>query len=858
MDTRSKSFKESKALKIACVILSFVFAFGSVSCGLIAAAQFFVAGKLDINAVKGMSYSECGYLGSCFNDAVMCADGIYDETVSLEKAKTEYEKNKGKIIADITDTYLNEKAKIIREELLYAVWAWKEGHTNADEEGMNNYEVQTEMTETAQEATTAFPTAAEVEVPSGAPQSIRQAAQAINTAKGRELLKYAYLVRGEAFYEKSFHCPMKITEGYEDEIYIDNYSLDEQTAAEEIKRMCENSAEYLFSDEWALHYYEYHLNSKRDIKYYVVYGKKIWTNFNDKELKTIVGAENISEALKKQGIKRFFCVTDGAISQLGLDAFADGNYAQSVDYINGEVKFSRGETLIIYLPADVKTAAEAFVDSVDNFIHLDKYIIAFALLSIAAVALTVLLTACCGHRAGAEECVTARIDKLPGDVHFILSAALTAAFLALAVLAGAFYLDIPESDSFGDVLNYTRFSPLALGTVSASAGIACLLFEEWLTSVARTKKAGKAYFGNFAGIRLIKLCARKIRKAARRFIDLLSYRPAHFGKNMLIVFALWVAANLALGLIVCAAFSTNNDIIALLVIILLALGDGFTAYKGMDYIRKLDGIISSAAEGKVPDVTGFPESLRALGTSLSITDEKLSAAVNTALKEERMKTELITNVSHDLKTPLTSIINYVDLLSRCNMDDEIAQGYISVLDERSKRLKSLIEDLVEASKASSGAVELNPENIDFTELVRQIIGEMNGDFEEAQLEVKLSADSAVPVFADGRRTCRIIENLLVNAVKYSAPFSRVYISVSHDGAFGVFSVKNISKAELNISADELTERFVRGDTSRTDGGNGLGLSIARDLAVVQGGTLAISIDGDLFKAEVRLPTSKTK
>ena len=222
-----------------------------------------------------------------------------------------------------------------------------------------------------------------------------------------------------------------------------------------------------------------------------------------------------------------------------------------------------------------------------------------------------------------------------------------------------------------------------------------------------------------------------------------------------------------------------------------------------------------------------------------------------------MRAELITNVSHDLKTPLTSIINYTDLLSRCDIEDETAKGYIEVLSERSGRLKVLIEDLVEASKASSGAINLNIEPLDLSELAKQTAGEMQENFDRAQLEIKqVFPESPVIIKADGLRTCRILENLMGNAAKYSAANSRVYITVSSDGENGVFEIKNISRNELNISADELTERFVRGDSSRTDGGNGLGLSIARDLAVLQGGSLGIEIDGDLFKATVKLPLGK--
>jgi signal transduction histidine kinase len=223
-------------------------------------------------------------------------------------------------------------------------------------------------------------------------------------------------------------------------------------------------------------------------------------------------------------------------------------------------------------------------------------------------------------------------------------------------------------------------------------------------------------------------------------------------------------------------------------------------------------------------------------------------------KGERMKTDLITNVSHDLKTPLTSIVNYVDLLKKEELDNQRACEYINILEEKSDRLKLLIEDLVEASKASSGNLAVNHEKVDLQELITQACGEFQEKVTQAELELHVnSQEESISIKADGRHMWRIAENLLSNVIKYSMPHSRVYIDMGSDIAYGSFTIKNISAFPLNISPEQLTERFVRGDQARSTEGSGLGLSIAQSLTVLQGGKFQIQIDGDLFKVSVSLP-----
>lgn len=231
--------------------------------------------------------------------------------------------------------------------------------------------------------------------------------------------------------------------------------------------------------------------------------------------------------------------------------------------------------------------------------------------------------------------------------------------------------------------------------------------------------------------------------------------------------------------------------------------------------------------------------------------EGMKAAVQEQMKSERLKADLITNVSHDIKTPLTSIINYVDLLKREQIPGERAQEYLKVLDQKSQRLKNLTEDLVEASKASSGNVKLEMTTLDIVEMIWQTNGEFEEKFATRSLElVSTLPESSILIEADGRHLWRVLENVYNNAFKYAMEHTRVYTDLELKDDKVYFTIKNISANPLNVQGDELTERFVRGDVSRTTEGSGLGLSIAQSLTKLQGGTFEILIDGDLFKVRV--------
>ena len=235
----------------------------------------------------------------------------------------------------------------------------------------------------------------------------------------------------------------------------------------------------------------------------------------------------------------------------------------------------------------------------------------------------------------------------------------------------------------------------------------------------------------------------------------------------------------------------------------------------------------------------------------------MNTAVENRMKSERLKTELLTNVSHDIKTPLTSIINYVDLLRSCDLQDEKAREYVDVLDRQSKRLKKLLKDLLEASKASTGNIRAELAPTDAGELLRQAAGEYEERLTAAGITpIVTIPDGPATVLADGRLLWRIFDNMLNNIVKYSLSGTRAYLALTPcaDGWQATF--KNISREPLGIAPDELMERFVRGDASRTTEGNGLGLSIARSLAECMHAGFEIGIDGDLFRASVTLPGVK--
>lgn len=283
----------------------------------------------------------------------------------------------------------------------------------------------------------------------------------------------------------------------------------------------------------------------------------------------------------------------------------------------------------------------------------------------------------------------------------------------------------------------------------------------------------------------------------------------------------------------------------------------FLSWRSAVEQQKISKALHSMSDGDTSykiDLSGFSGKELVLAENINNISTGLETALTEQVKSERLKADLITNVSHDIKTPLTSIISYVDLIKREQIQDEKVQRYLDVLDQKSQRLKTLTEDLVEASKASSGNLKLEIARIDFIELLQQTNGEFEEKFAMRHLELVTNfPDQSILIEADGRRLWRVLENLYNNAFKYAMEYSRVYIDIEVKNNWVYFTVKNVSEHPLNIRADELTERFVRGDVARTTEGSGLGLSIAKSLTELQSGKFELYIDGDLFKAQVGFP-----
>lgn len=328
--------------------------------------------------------------------------------------------------------------------------------------------------------------------------------------------------------------------------------------------------------------------------------------------------------------------------------------------------------------------------------------------------------------------------------------------------------------------------------------------------------------------------------------------------STLLPYNLFLFTNL-LGLV---AANRMSDRLAVTVVILtaLVLFDGVVGVllfkRSAEQNEIVDGI-QRIRDGEVEfklDTDSLHGANKELADAVNNIGEGILKAVRTSMKDEQMKTDLITNVSHDIKTPLTSIINYVDLLKRLKIEEEPAKGYIDILDGKAQRLKQLTDDLVEASKISSGNIELNREKLNLAELINQSLGEFSEKLEELKLQA-IFEDGGEPayIYADSRRMWRVMENLFNNICKYAMEGTRVYIDLElADGKISV-SFKNISKQQMNIRPDELTERFIRGDSSRSTEGSGLGLSIAKSLVQAQGGSFEIFLDGDLFKVVMEFP-----
>lgn len=495
--------------------------------------------------------------------------------------------------------------------------------------------------------------------------------------------------------------------------------------------------------------------------------------------------------------------------------------------------------------------------------NVEKSIAETVIYGVLALIFFIITMCLAGHKNGQEQLTP--IDKLPYDIHLAVSGGLVTLciigfFVYISNYFDYLYLYDPGMHFKTPIgLLKKPYYPLIPNALTV---LAYLFTAEFFTSLARGIKAKTNIFKNtfiyiFCAF-IVKMVV-KFFKALKKFIKGIVYKPKHFDRKTTAAIVLYTLFNIISVLFVILSYNVGIGTIAFLGTI-YALGvlalDGYIIYLVMKYLKSLDNIITAVENGEPTsdNAENLPNSLKILANSYDIANANLQSAIVKAVKDERTKAELITNVSHDLKTPLTSVINYIDLLQKCNIEDETAREYMGVIAEKSGKLKRLIEDLIEASKISSGNVTINKTKLNLNELAAQAIVEEAAEFEKRDLQLIFEEPANKHIaFADGTKIYRVLENLLSNAKKYSAPGSRIYSRLYSGTDCEYFEIKNISKEQLNISAQELTERFVRGDKSRNEDGNGLGLSIATELCRLNGGELILSIDGDLFKATVKIP-----
>lgn len=439
-------------------------------------------------------------------------------------------------------------------------------------------------------------------------------------------------------------------------------------------------------------------------------------------------------------------------------------------------------------------------------------------------------------------------DKLPTELFVVFGVFV---FVLLGVALDNFFL---EGSWLSDL--YSQYQKNGVILFVAGMVLICSLCGSFFYySLVRRLKAHMLWRGSFL----------------KRGMSLLKKGWNYIQNNRSLVVRVWIPYLVFVGLnllVMLMVAAMGGSMVLILGIVFLDALAGLVVYRNAKARENIMQVIYRICNGdlqaKVDEQFLNGDNL-VLARAVNRIGDSVRSAVETSMKDERLKADLITNVSHDLKTPLTSIINYVDLIKREQVEEPKIREYIEVLDTKSQRLKQLTEDLLEASKISSGNIVLHMEKINLVELIHQMLGEFSEKFEQKGLiPVTNGPSQAVSVIADGRRIYRVMENLFHNIFKYALEGTRIYIDFGYlenpvlmkDGSqqAGIFlSIKNISAMELNVAPEELTERFIRGDESRTTEGSGLGLSIAKNLTEAMNGTFTLSIDGDLFKVYLVFP-----
>lgn len=541
----------------------------------------------------------------------------------------------------------------------------------------------------------------------------------------------------------------------------------------------------------------------------------------------------------------YFTVQDGETGETLINTYENQKYIGKAVFKNMSVYRtveSPGEVYVEEYMGNVDItvyAAENYPLSYSNLLYLKltdflyplRYSIIFiGLLALLLFVLTMVFIYAAAGRQADGSIKLSFFDKIPFDL-------ITVCIMVIGMLNIA----IVENLYAG-----AEFQLIALSAMFSFDYFIALLYT---VSFAVRIKAG-TFVKNNVIYKLLRILLRSLKKILG-FLGFVFKNLSLVKKIALIcvavlIFDFFVAAVcLSAGATALLAFLAGLNAVAIAVLII------FTAVQLQRIKNGGEKIAEGDIDYKIDTSYMFPE-FREFCGSLSNISAGMQNAVDEKMKSERMRTELITNVSHDIKTPLTSIINYVDLIKKEQPEDEKIKEYVAVLDRQSSRLKKLIEDLVEASKASSGSLKVELSECDAGVLLSQTVGEFDERLKKAELTPVLTVpDMPVKIMADGRHLWRVLENLTGNVCKYSLPGTRVYMDLTVRDKKAVITFKNISKYPLNISGDELMERFVRGDTSRNTEGSGLGLSIARSLTELQGGDMKIDIDGDLFKATLK-------
>ena len=442
---------------------------------------------------------------------------------------------------------------------------------------------------------------------------------------------------------------------------------------------------------------------------------------------------------------------------------------------------------------------------------------------ITALACFVFLICSAAHRSGTEDCVLLRQDKMPYDLYLPSAILLGTGLCAMLVECVAYELNTVKA-------------------VAAALIMACLagVFMALCMTTAARIKTGTL----FKNTLIYRLCT-GVGMGASSMLSSISGAWR---------FSLAFAGYLLVNAVLSYRFFTRGGFLAFLLLLAINGGALYLLLNMIRQMRTLSAAGQAMANGDLSycvDTSDMKREFREHGENLNSIGRGMAIAVNERMKSERFKTELITNVSHDLKTPLTSIVTYIDLLQKEDIQDEKAKEYIDTIARQSKKLKKLTEDLIDASKASSGALNVNMERVNISELLRQSSAEYGERMEAVNITPVVNMpEEDIYVRADGRLLWRVVENLLQNICKHGMPGTRAYLEARTENGRAVVSFKNISQQQLNIPVEELLERFVQGDESRSRGGSGLGLSIAESLTELMKGKLKLSLDGDLFKVEL--------